>query len=177
MRCAQLTAGLLLAVAAFPAAVPRPAPSFAINLMDGSKLPVAKYRGKIVALVFISTTCTHCQHFSQVLNGLQKEYGPKGVQVLMSAMNDNSKTELPQFIAQFHPAYPIGWNDGAEVMTFMGGSIMTPGYVPKIVFIDRRGIIREQHAGEDPFFQSPEAGTRTTLDQMLKPRTRAARKQ
>jgi len=165
MRIAQLA--VLLAATAV-AQAPRPAPDFSINMLDGSKVPISKYRGKIVVLTFISTSCAHCQQFVPVLNAVQKEYGPKGVQVLMSAMDEPAKSTLPNFIKQFQPAFPMGWNDGAAVLTFLGVSVMTPGYVPKIAFIDRQGIIRHQYFGEDPFFKTQEKSVRDTLDAMLK---------
>lgn len=49
---------LLSAAAALPAraaTIPRPAPDFSINMPDGSKLPIRKYRGKLVGLTFINT--------------------------------------------------------------------------------------------------------------------------
>jgi peroxiredoxin len=174
MRTLQIVAGLLLASTAV-AEVPRPAPPFSINLLDGTKLPVSKFRGKIVGLVFISTSCTHCQQFTQVLNVIQKDYGPRGVQVLMSAMDQPAREALPNFIRQFQPAYPMGWNEGSAVLTFLGVSVMTPGYVPKMVFIDRQGIIRQQVYGEDPFFKTQDQSVRTTLDALLKAPATATR--
>ncbi|MFB3827421.1 MAG: hypothetical protein ACE15B_11660 [Bryobacteraceae bacterium] len=55
MSIAQLAAGALLAVGA-AAQVPRPAGDVAINLPGGKQITLQQYRGKIVALVFISTT-------------------------------------------------------------------------------------------------------------------------
>jgi len=175
MRTVRLAAGLLLALGAM-AQVPRPAPEFSINLLDGTKVPLKKYQGKIVVLTFISTSCGHCQQFTQVLNGIQREYGSRGVQVLMSAMDEPAKAVLPAYVQRLQPAYPTGWNDGSEVLTFLGVSVMTPGYVPKIAFIDRKGIIREQHFGEDPYFKTQEASVRQSLEQLLKPAGRSTRK-
>ncbi len=36
--------------------VPRPAGNFTIDMLNGQKLPLSQFRGKIVGLVFISTT-------------------------------------------------------------------------------------------------------------------------
>lgn len=44
------------AVPAWAAEVPRPSPDFGINMPDGTKLPLKKYRGKVVVMTFISTT-------------------------------------------------------------------------------------------------------------------------
>jgi cytochrome oxidase Cu insertion factor (SCO1/SenC/PrrC family) len=44
------------AVPAWAAEIPRPSPDFSINLADGTKLPLNKFRGKVVVMTFISTT-------------------------------------------------------------------------------------------------------------------------
>lgn len=164
------------AVAGIAAQVPRPSPDFTISLPDGKKVPLRQYRGKVVALAFVSTTCPHCQHLAQVLNPIQAEYGPKGVQVLMCAFDDNAAIGVPGFISAYRPTYPMGWNDRTLALGFMDISVMTPGYVPKIVFIDAKGVIREQHEGGDPYFQDEVKSIRASLDGLLKPEPAKARR-
>jgi hypothetical protein len=41
-------------------------------------------------------------------------------------------------------------------------------YVPILVFIDRKGMIRYQYTGDDPFFQNQEKNVRETIEQLLK---------
>ena len=59
--------------------VPRPSPDFAVNLNDGRQIHLSQYKGKVVVLAFILTTCPHCQFTSQMLTKLQQEYGAAGV--------------------------------------------------------------------------------------------------
>ena len=44
------------ALPALAADVPRPSPEFSITMLDGGKLPLKNFRGKIVVLTFINTT-------------------------------------------------------------------------------------------------------------------------
>jgi len=44
------------ALSARAATIPRPSPEFVVRLPGGGGLPVSLYRGKVVALTFISTT-------------------------------------------------------------------------------------------------------------------------
>ena len=90
-RLPGIFAGILLAAMAHAAEVPRPSPDFAINTVDGAPLQVSQYKGKVVALVFILTTCPHCQKTVGYLSTMQKEYGPRGLQVLASAVDDMGK--------------------------------------------------------------------------------------
>ena len=169
-----LAAVLFLPVLA--ATVPRPAPDFSLNMTDGSKLPLTQFRGKVVVLAFISTTCPHCQTVTQLLSPIQREYGPKGVQVLACAMDPNGAQVVPGFIERFQPAFPVGYTEHTAALTFMETSVIAPGFVPKMAFIDRQGVIREQHAGEEPFFKTPDPSIRASLDALLKASPAAGKK-
>ena len=162
--------------AMWAADVPRKSPDFTIHLPDGKNLPLTSFRGKVLAVAFISTTCPHCQHYTQTLSAIQREYGPRGVQVLGVAFNDNAQALVPDFIRQFQPAFPLGWENRVNALSFLGISILNQGYVPKIVFIDRAGMIQKQYEGQDPFFQDPEKNTRAALDDLLKATPGAAKK-
>jgi thiol-disulfide isomerase/thioredoxin len=166
---------LLLCAAAVtaPAAGPpaRLSPPFAIQRAGAPALPLSRYRGKVVALTFIQTTCPHCQNLTRVLNSIAREYAPRGVQFLECAFNDAAVALLPAFVQQFQPAFPIGWATDESVRAYLG---YTAGnnrllYVPHMVFLDRRGFIRADHPGEGPFFQDPEKNIRAQLDALLKP--------
>ena len=162
--------------AAWAADVPRKCPDYAVHMPDGRTVPLNQYRGKVVAMAFISTTCPHCQQFTQTLNAIQKEYAPRGVQVLAVAFNDNAQALVPDFIKQFQPVFPVGWEDRVHALSFLGISILNQGYVPKIVFIDRAGMIQKQYDGQDPFFQDGDKNTRAALDELLKTPVAARKK-
>src|SRR6185312_10165271 len=94
-------------------------------------------------------------------------YGPKGVQVVESAMDLAGEPAVNQFIGQFHPPFPVGYTPHQDALEFLQIPVITPGFVPKMALIDREGIIREQHNGGDPYFTTPEASIRNSLDAML----------
>src|ERR1035438_3881495 len=66
------------------AQLPRPSPDFAINLGQGKQARISQYKGKTVVVAFILTYCPHCQMVVGVLSKMQREYGPRGLQVLAS---------------------------------------------------------------------------------------------
>src|ERR1017187_6037635 len=99
---------LLTGLAAYAQQVPRPAGEFAIKMPNGQITLLSQYAGKVVVLAFISTTCSHCQHITQVLSSLQNEYGPRGVQFLAAAFNPDAAQLVPGFITQFRPTFPVG---------------------------------------------------------------------
>jgi len=104
--------GLLFSLAgvcvALAADVPRPSPDFAINTIEGPQIRLSAYKGKVCVLAFILTTCPHCQKTVGYLSAIQKEYGPRGLQVVASAIEDMAKMNVPDFIKNFQPSFPVG---------------------------------------------------------------------
>ena len=158
----------LLASSASAVTVPRPASEFVIRGSGGEAL-LSQFRGKVVLLAFIFTTCPHCQHTVGVMNDLQKEFGPRGFQPLGAAFNDMAAQLLPSFLNQFHPAFPVGYAPRATVLEYLQEPSNAPLSVPILVFIDKKGTIRAQHMGsDDPFFKDQEKNLRAEIESLLK---------
>jgi peroxiredoxin len=166
---------LLTGLAAYAQEVPRPAGEFAIKLPNGQITLVSQYAGKVVLLAFISTTCPHCQHTTGVLSAIQNEYASRGVQVLAAAFNPDAVQLVPGFISQFKPTFPVGSADRDSVLEYEQASLAKPNYVPELIFIDRKRVIRAQHSGGDDFFKEQERNIRELLDTLLKEPVKSAR--
>ncbi len=151
-----------------PAPPPRPTPDFAIHLTPSGQISPAQFKGKVVVLAFILTTCPHCQHSVGLLSGLQTEYGPRGLVVMAAAFNEMANMLVPDFNKQFRPTFPVGWAMRDDVLVYLQHSAMTQMYVPIMVFIDKKGMIRYQHLGDDPFFTNQEKNVRDTIEELLK---------
>jgi hypothetical protein len=145
----------ILAVAAAAALhaanIPRKAPDFAITLSNGKQTSLSQYQGKVVALIFILTTCPHCQGSIRCLTEDQNEFGPHGFQALGSAIEEGARTNLPGFLRQFNPPFPVGYNQLMPVLDFMQHPPIIGPRMPLIAFIDRQGILRAQYEGQEPF--------------------------
>jgi peroxiredoxin len=160
---------LLLAATCFSADIPRKAPEFAIDTNSGKQILLSQARGKVVALAFILTTCPHCQHTVQILTKLQNEYGPRGFQVLASAIEDNAGQAVPDFTKRFQPSFPVGFNKRDSVLEFLQHPVMLRLLMPQLVFIDRQGTIRAQYSGDDNLFSGDqEKNLRDQIETLLK---------
>ena len=160
---------LIAAGAAIPAAVPRQAPEFIVSgAIPGGDILLSKTRGKPVLLFFFFTTCPHCQKATGVLNALQQEYAPRGLLVIGAAFNENSAVLYRNFIAQYRPIFPVGYSPRPAVADFLQHAPQNPFMVPIFVFIDRKGSIRAQYLGSDPFFLDQEKNTRAMIEELLK---------
>jgi len=141
----------MAATIASAADVPRPSPDFAIDTIAGQQIQVSQYKGKVCVVAFILTTCPHCQKTVGLLSAIQNEYGPRGLQVLASAVEDMAKMNVPDFIKRFQPPFPVGFNNQNDADVYLQHPVIYRMYMPQLVFIDRQGTIRAQYAGEDKF--------------------------
>ena len=131
---------------------PRKAPELAFNLPGQGQVLLSHYRGKVVALEFILTTCPHCQAASKTMTKFQEEYGPRGFQALDVAINgldenrtpDQADTLVKTFQTNFQVGFPVGWVARDQMMSFMGFSMADRMVVPQLVLIDRKGYIHYQ---------------------------------
>jgi thiol-disulfide isomerase/thioredoxin len=153
MKSLRLIAGLaLLASSIFAGDAARKAPELAFHLPGQGEKLLSQYRGKVVAIEFILTTCPHCQAAAKVNSKLETEYGPRGFQMIDLAINayDNGGTDetAPPLVQYFSLTYganfPVGWINRDSMMSFMGFSIMDRMVVPQLVVIDRKGYIQYQ---------------------------------
>jgi thiol-disulfide isomerase/thioredoxin len=139
----------MLALLAMPLAAADPykapeldkAPELAFNIPGQGQKLLSQYRGKVVALEFIFTTCPHCQAASKVMSGYQKEFGARGFQAIDVAVNENADLLVENFAKDYQVAFPVGWTPRDQMLSFMGfesGRFV----VPQLVLIDRKGYIR-----------------------------------
>jgi len=141
-----------VAAVARAAELPRPSPDFVVSLVGGQQIHVSQYKGKVCALAFILTTCPHCQKTVGFLSAMQNEYGPRGFQVLASAIESMAAMNVPDFVKRFQPPFPVGFNNQEVVQEYLQHSVILRLLMPQVVFIDRQGTIRAQYAGDDKFF-------------------------
>jgi peroxiredoxin len=164
------SAALSVALVALPllaADIPRQSPDLTIPLADGQQVKLSQYRGKVIALEFLLTTCPHCQHTSQVTEKLYKEFGPRGFQPLGVAINDMAKMLVPEYIRNLGLSYPVGYGGRDMAVTFLQHPVMLRMMMPQLVLIDRKGVIRAQYSGEDKFFVDAEKNMRSMIESLL----------
>lgn len=158
--------------------VPRPAATFQISEPSGRVLKLSEYRGKVVIVQFLYTTCPHCQAMAQMLTGLQKELGPNGLRVVGVAFNDGVEANpglVDQFVKATNAGFPVGSASRDSVLSYLGISVMERFVVPQVLIIDRRGTVRAQSDPlGSPELQEP-SSLRSIVDGLLKESATAKR--
>lgn len=159
----------LLAFTLFAGEVPRKAAPLEFTALDGRKVSLEQLRGKVVAVMFFSTDCPHCQQTTQVLNPIYEELKPRGLEILGLAINPSAATNLKQFAAKFGPKFPLGLSMSSECNRFAEESVMQRFTVPYIFFVDRNGMVREEHPGADrKFWHDQTVNLRSSIEALLK---------
>jgi peroxiredoxin len=151
--------------------VHRKAGEFTVALPSGKDLQLSSYRGKVVLVQFLYTTCPHCRDAARMYGKLQAELGPQGLQVVGVAFNPEVQGR-PDVINNFETSnsvgFPVGVASAENVLSYLGISIVERYVVPQIVVIDRKGMIRAQSEPLGTAELQDESYMRTLLDGLLK---------
>jgi len=103
---------------------------------------------------------------------------PRGLQVLAAAIEDIARINLPAFIKQFNPPFPVGFDSQTVAINYLEHPPMLIPHMPMLAFIDRQGIIRAQYEGDDTFFSEDQQQKNLTdkIEELLKEGTAGAKK-
>lgn len=177
-RIRSLLAILVLSLFRIGAAEPttvHQAPELAFKVPGQGEVLLSHYKGQVVALEFIKTTCAHCQAASRLMTQMQRQYGSRGFQAVDVAINalDEGENEaqanllVETFSRNFQVGFPVGWVTRDQFLRFTGFSVMELTVVPQLVIIDRRGNIRYQTPARGDEVSMKEATIRGRLEELL----------
>ena len=166
-------APLLLALASASAtlaqpALPRQSPEFVVKFPNGQEILLSSYRGKVVVVEGLLTTCPHCQATSQMLERLYKELRPQGLQVIGIGFNQFADKLVDAFVRQFGISFPVGYSDEDHIKGFIGAPSDARLMAPQMVIIDRKRVIRAQSGPQGAPELQDEQKLRKILEPLLK---------
>ncbi len=167
-RLATAIIAVSMCTAALANEIPRPSPDFTIPMNSGTPIQVTGYKGKTLVVIFLLTSCPHCQKIVGVLSKLQNEFGSRGLQVLGCAIDEMASMYVPDFVKKFQPAFPVGFSRRDPVLAYLQHPVMLRLMMPQLVFIDRDQIVRAQYAGDSPILEGDAEGNlRAIIEPML----------
>ncbi len=165
----RILLALTLATTVFAALPPgRPLADVPIPQSGGQKLDLKQYRGKALVLALISTDCENCDHAVDFLKIIQSESASQGLQVVAAAGGPEAAKSIVSFGTLHKPNFPLGYLDRASLLKLAN---LKPGdrpFVPILMFVDAKGIVRVQLHGDDPLMSKMEVAIRGTVRELLK---------
>ena len=128
---------LLCAVALVSAQAPKRAPGFCLADSTGQWRDLADYRGKVVIVEFMQTTCPHCAAFTKVLSGLAQKYAGK-VQILSIALPNDTPQAIAEFVRGHGATWPHLFDQGQVAASYVRQPSLN---FPAVYLIDANGMI------------------------------------
>ena len=158
---------LVLTLAATALAAPRPARPFEGVSHDGRRVSLEALKGKPALLMFFSTDCPHCQRAAMVIDPIYRSLRQRGFEVVGLSLNPTDNRGLREFSQRFQASFPLTLSSRQEFSRISGVSIMTRIYYPYLLFLDRDGMIREEHQGsEQSWFDNLEENLIKAVDRL-----------
>ncbi len=109
------------------------------------------------------------------MGAFYRQYKAKGFEALFAAVDANPN--VVAFSRQYQVPFPVGSAPDALAREYMQHTLVRPAYVPWLVFIDKKGVIRAQFTGVDAIFNQGTAGIAREVDKLLaEPAAAPARK-
>ncbi len=155
--------------------VPRDAPELKLKTTSGETLTLAALKGKVVAVMWFSTDCAHCQNTSELMGPIYAEFKSKGLEIVGCAVNPTAPGNIDAFERKHGVKFPIGVSTSSEWKRFADMSIAARAFVPYMLIVDRSGVIRYEHPGKDRvFWADQEAQMRKEFGELLAERPGAS---
>jgi thiol-disulfide isomerase/thioredoxin len=94
---------------------------------DGSRAKLSDFRGKVLVLDFYATWCQPCRRSIPQLIALQRDYGPKGLQIIgLNVGGPDDRIKVADFARYLDIKYPLGFPDKALTDLFFSGDQTIP---------------------------------------------------
>ncbi|HEX4076244.1 MAG TPA: redoxin family protein [Candidatus Acidoferrales bacterium] len=116
---------------------------FVVRRMDGSSLPLAQFKGKVVVLSFWATWCEPCQELEPLFNQVAANYAGNAAVAFFAANTDDDETQVPPFVATQKWDVPVIYADGLD-------DFMKVDSLPTVLILGRGGNIVYRVGGLPP---------------------------
>ncbi|MBI2945175.1 MAG: TlpA family protein disulfide reductase [Candidatus Wallbacteria bacterium] len=123
----------------------QPAPLFTGKLMDGTVVNLEDLRGRVVVLDFWATWCSYCRDAIPKVQAVARRFENSPV-TLVGINLDRDRT--PEQIAEFLKRYGISFGQILDPDAHVKKKYLVRG-IPCAVVIDKQGVVKSVHIGDD----------------------------
>jgi peroxiredoxin len=129
------------AIALIPAQSRQPAPDLNLTDINGNKLTLSQFRGKVVLLDFWAVDCGGCVIEIPWYIEFDRKYHDKGLQLVGIDMYGESPAYIKPFMQKSGMHYPVAVGNDEISRRFQADQL------PKTMLIDREGRVAVSHVG------------------------------
>jgi thiol-disulfide isomerase/thioredoxin len=87
---------------------------FVLRQVDGTPLPLAPLKGKVVVLSFWATWCSPCFILEPILGNMAKKYSANTNIAFLGVNSDEDESLVPPFLAGVKWILPVAYSDGLK---------------------------------------------------------------
>jgi cytochrome c biogenesis protein CcmG/thiol:disulfide interchange protein DsbE len=118
------------------------APDFELSAIDGRRIKLSGFRGRVVVVNFWATWCAPCRVEMPWLSEFSVRYRDQGLTVLGISVDDGGRERVERFVHERPVDYPILLNDGNADQRYGGVR-----FLPQTFFVSRDGKITRRVYG------------------------------
>ena len=114
---------------------------FTLQDMNGNKVKLSDYRGRVVLLEFWATWCPPCRASIPGLEKIHKAYKEKGLVVLAVSMDEGEWSSVQSFMKDYGITYTVLKGTDAVAVQYRVRAI------PLLFILDKEGKIAKRYPG------------------------------
>ena len=136
--------------------------AFVLRRTDGSPLPLADYRGKVLVLEFWATWCGPCRLEGKLLERVTQDLRNEPAAVFLAVNVDENRASVPPFVKEEQWTTPVAYAQGLDRLL---GVIS----LPTLMIFDRTGrvVFRQEGLSVSTFVETVEKKVRGALGQSV----------
>ncbi len=119
------------------------APDFTLNDINGNKVSLSAFKGKVILLHFWATWCPPCRAELPTMNKLQQLLKNKGL-VILAISTDRSTYDVKDFLSR----HPLNYTVVVDYNLNVSRTLYKVFMVPTTFLIDKKGVVVKRYFGE-----------------------------